>query len=127
MKELKGDLLGRFKVYSQKVINLNFNFSSRMWQNINAIYELRNCFVHNNGSLTNFGKSNVIKEYVKVNPRFKINGSPVEGYEILETTFDGCIYCIEMVDDFSLELSYLAFEHFPGHYGGFRKERPEDY
>lgn len=126
-KELKGDLLGRFKVYSQKVINLDFNFSSKMWQNINSIYELRNCFVHNNGSLTNFGRSNVIKEFVKNHTQFKINGSLAEGYEILETTFDGCIYCIELVDEFFLELSYLAFEHFPGYYDGFRKSRPNYY
>lgn len=127
VKDLKGDLLGRFKVYSQKVINLNFNFSSKMWQNINSIYELRNCIVHNNGSLINFGKSSVIKEFVKTNSYFKINGSQAEGCEILEITFDGCIYCIETIENFFLELSYLAFERFPGHYRGFRKKRLDNY
>lgn len=126
-KELNGDLLSKFKVYAQKIIKLNFNFNSRMWQRIKSIYEMRNCLIHNNGSLINFGKSSVIKEFVKNHQQFKILGSKEEGYEMLETTFDGCIFCIEVVDEFFLELSYIGFEHFPGHFDGFRKERPIDY
>jgi hypothetical protein len=107
-KDLKGDLLDRFKFYSLKVLNSNFDFKSRLWQDIGALYEIRNCLIHNNGSLENFGKRKVIEEFTKRNQSFEITDN-----DFIEITHQACIFSLDTVDKFHDAITRFAFEIYP--------------
>ena len=107
-KDLKGDLLDRFKNYSLKILNSSFNFNSRLWQDISGLYEIRNCLVHNNGSLENFGKRKVIEVFIKRNSAFKITDN-----NFIEITQQACIFGLDTIDVFYTEITQFAFETYP--------------
>jgi hypothetical protein len=107
-KDLKGDLLDRFKFYSLKILNSSFDFNSRLWQDISGLYEIRNCLVHNNGSLENFGKRKVIEEFVKRNRSFEITED-----EFIEITHQACLFGLDSIDKFHVEITMFAFEIYP--------------
>jgi hypothetical protein len=107
-KELKGDLLERFKIYSQKILNSSFDFSSQLWQDIVGLYEIRNCIIHNNGLLDNFGKRTLIEVFIKRNKRFEITDS-----DFIDITHNGCLLGLDIVDTFYKAITEFAFDLFP--------------
>ena len=111
IKDLNGDLLYRFKTFSKKVINLNFNFQSEIWQYISGIYEVRNCLVHNLGSVENFGKRKVIEAFISKQKSFKISES-----EHITLSYKACLEAIKKVEYFFVSITEIAFDKFPGSY-----------
>lgn len=111
LKDLKGDLLQRFKVYSTKVIDLRFDFQSGLWQYLTGLYEIRNCFVHNLGQIENFGKRKVIESFVSRNDLFEIGES---GHII--PSYKACLEAIKKVEHLFVTITELAFDKFPGSY-----------
>lgn len=107
-KDFRGDLLDRFKLYSLKILNSSFDFNSRLWQDICGLYEIRNCLVHNNGSLDNFGKRKVVEGYVKRNPSFEITEN-----DFIEITHQACLLGLDSVDKFYDGITKFAFEIYP--------------
>jgi len=110
--DFKGDILEGFKKYAVKVMNLNFDFNSQVWQYIVGIHELRNCLVHNGGVIEDYNKKAVIEDFVRRNLKFDVRDE-----RWLEITFAGCDEAIDKVDEFFNEITGLAFILYPGHYG----------
>jgi len=110
--DFRGDLLDRFKIFSRKIIDSSFNFESILWQDIIGLYEIRNCFVHNCGSLDNFAKRKTIENFVQRHNSFTITEN-----EFINVTHKGCLDSIKVVYDFFEKLTSFAFECFPGTYG----------
>jgi hypothetical protein len=107
-KDFKGDLLDRFKIYSVKILNSTFDFNCRLWQDICGLYEIRNCLVHNNGSIENFAKRKVIEEFIKRNNSFEITEN-----DYIEITHNACLFGLDTVDNFYVAITKFAFEVYP--------------
>lgn len=110
-QDLKGDLLDRFKFYSIKILNSDFDFNSLLWQDISGLYEIRNCLVHKNGSLQYFGKKKVVEEFVKRNRSFEITES-----EHLEITHEACMFGLDTINQFYDKITRFAFTVYPDFY-----------
>ena len=68
--EIKGTILEQFKTYTNKVGDLEIDFSSSTYQRVKNIIELRNCIVHYEGIIENFygrkfNRSEAIKKLAK--------------------------------------------------------------
>jgi len=107
-KDLKGDLLDRFKFFSQKILNSTFSFNSHLWSNIVGLYEVRNCLIHNNGSINYFGKRKSIEEFVKRNNVFEIDE---DGF--IEITHQACSFGLKTIEEFYSGITEFAFECYP--------------
>jgi hypothetical protein len=107
-KDFKGDLLERFKTFSLKILNSTFDFNSQLWQDIVGLYEIRNCLIHNNGSLDNFGKHKTIESFIKRNRSFCKNEN-----NFIEITHKACLLGLNIVDTFYDAITSFAFECFP--------------
>jgi hypothetical protein len=110
-KDLKGDLLDRFKSFSVKVLGSSFDFQSSLWQDIVGLYEIRNSLVHNSGSLENFGKRKSIEDFVKRHKTFSIDDN-----DWIHISNKGCSEGLAMIDNFVRQVTQFGFNTFPGSY-----------
>lgn len=111
LQDLKGDLLNRFKLYSNKVLFLNFDFQSELWLYITGFYEIRNCLVHNSGVIENYGKRNVIENFINKSNLFAISDN-----RYVTLTYKGCIESLKKIEHFFITITEIAFDRFPGSY-----------
>jgi hypothetical protein len=111
-KDFKGDLLDKFKSFSGKLVDSTFDFNSTLWQDIVGLYEVRNCFIHNCGSLDNFGKRKTIESFVQRHQSFAITDN-----EFVEVSHKGCLDSTKIIHDFLKEITTFAFKCFPRSYG----------
>src|ERR1035437_4675466 len=110
-KDFNGSLLDRFKSFTTKILDLSFDFNSSQWLSIKELYEISNCLVHNYASLENFGKSEVIKTFIKKHKNFEISDN-----EFIEISNEGCLECIEIVNIFFKNITRIAMDCFPEKY-----------
>lgn len=116
-RDFRGDLLDKFKLFSIKILQSDFNFQSSTWQDIIGLYEVRNSLIHNKGLLTDFGKRNIIETFIKRNNSFSIDEN-----ERIVITQQACMNCINIVETFFEEITKFAFKVFPDRY----KHEPDD-
>lgn len=107
MSDLRGSLLERFKKYCQNMANLNLDFSSKKWQDITAIMEIRNCLVHNSGLIDDFTKINVIKTFAK---RY---GTPCICEGRLHLSDDTLLITLKILRNFNEKIHDAALRKFP--------------
>lgn len=117
IKDIKGSLLQCFRTYITKVADLNIELDEDIWKDINGAFQIRNCLIHYNGSLKNFFKVNVIKEFETK------HGIPIiEEEEIVgkgdKLTIDGNISkkILDITLIFFETIYVYALERFPGQY-----------
>jgi hypothetical protein len=65
--DLSGSSIEKFKTYTQKVANLNFNLTDENWEDLKAINEIRNSMVHSDGIARN---KKLLDNFIK---RHKLN------------------------------------------------------
>jgi hypothetical protein len=106
-KDFRGDMLDRFKYYSIKILKSTFDFDSETWRDIVSLYEIRNCLVHNGGSLDRFAKRKTIENYSYLHENFEIENDWI--YLSQET----CMEMIELVDTFIKKINEFSFQIFP--------------
>lgn len=65
LSDLKGDVIGRSKLYFKKLAGLDFpsGHQNQIWQEINSLAMIRNCIVHNNGLLKGFREEQELRTY----------------------------------------------------------------
>ncbi len=51
--DIYGSSIEKFKIYSQKVANLDFGLTNENWEDLKAINEIRNSMVHSDGVVKN--------------------------------------------------------------------------
>jgi hypothetical protein len=64
-KDLSGSLLDRFRTYVEKIADLNVDWKAIGWDDMNAVFEIRNCLIHAGGSLEHFGHRGTIEAFSK--------------------------------------------------------------
>ncbi len=109
--DITGSLLERFKKYAVNLAGLPIELQDSDWQDILAVYEIRNCLVHAGGDLGAFGKADVIRAFaerrqltLRADNHLELNGGTAQTiarviYRFLEAVYDA------------------ALARFPGHYG----------
>lgn len=65
MSDLQGSLLQRFRKYAGPLAGLDFQFRSDQWADVVGIIEIRNCLVHNYGSLDRFSRRSMVKDFIR--------------------------------------------------------------
>jgi len=68
--DIKGSSLYQFKFYTTKVIDIGFDYSTHLWQEVTELVELRNCIVHYDGQIEDwhgrkFSRSSIISNIEK--------------------------------------------------------------
>jgi hypothetical protein len=105
--DLKGSILERFIVYSEKVCGLQTVCTEPARQRLEGLIEVRNCIVHNNSGIEGFSKAKVIERFAK-----QVKGVDiVDGYISLDLA--ACNVCADIVFGF-MEYAYRsALKIFP--------------
>ncbi len=114
--ELKGTFLDQFKTYVTKVVMLEIEFESRLWQSLKELVELRNCIVHFDANLEDthgrkFSRSSLIISLSKKFDSIKID----EKYNYFYLEKSACEKSIKLVSVFiqmiySKTLEYVNFK-----------------
>ncbi len=110
-KDFKGSVLERFKLYANKLLKLKLSISDTMWQNLQGIISIRNCFVHADGYLENFSDKKRIQAFLKRHNSIMITDDK------LEITDNGCYECLRIIKDFIKIIYDYALIYFLGDYG----------
>jgi hypothetical protein len=106
--DFKGDLLDKFKIFSSRLLQSDFNFQGTLWQDILGLYEIRNSLIHNNGLLTDFGKRKTIERFISRNKSFEIDDN-----ERICISHKACLDSVKIVETFFNELTDFALRIFP--------------
>lgn len=113
--DITGSLIERFKKYSVNLAGLPIDLQESVWQDVLAVYEIRNCLVHAGGDLSAFARAEVIRAFAQ---RRELTLCPDNRLEL-----DGATArAIARVIYAFLEAVYeAALARFPGHYGRRRR------
>lgn len=65
MSDLQGSLLERFRKYVGALAGLDLQFQGDQWADVVGIFEIRNCLVHNYGSLDRFSRRSVVEDFIR--------------------------------------------------------------
>ncbi|GAK55964.1 tRNA-dihydrouridine synthase [Candidatus Vecturithrix granuli] len=90
--EIKGNMLER----SQKFLEVFGNFtrpSKEDWEFIGRIYDVRNAFVHVNGSIDDYRDARRLRQFIEQQPG-------LSGTSYLELKKEFCFSCLEKIDAF---------------------------
>lgn len=111
--DLKGTTLDQFKTYTNKIGELNIDFSADTWQSIKELVELRNCIVHYDAQIEDWygRKFSRTKSIENLSQKFNFIHIKDSGY--IELTDEAGSKCISIVKDF-IDLIYkAALKRFP--------------
>lgn len=106
--DFKGDLLDKFKIFTSKLLQSDFNFQGTLWQDIVGLYEIRNSLVHNCGLVSDFGKERQSKVLLLETNHLKLT-------TMREYVFhaQACLDSIKIVETFFNEITDFALRVFP--------------
>lgn len=107
--EVNGDLLKKFRIFSKKILELNFDFDSDLWQYLNGLQEVRNCLIHSGGYTRNYPKRKQIENFINNEKSITI-----DQFDDLNISFDTCSNAINRINEFFLTITECAFQKFPG-------------
>jgi hypothetical protein len=110
-RDFGGSLMNQFKTFMSKYVQSTFDFGSQTWEDLIGVYEFRNCFVHNRGSLDGFGKRKILESFFS-----RLGEVEVSGNEVIHLGRDQCLVCVDIVEKFFHEITSFALIHFPGQY-----------
>lgn len=106
--DFKGDLLDKFKTFTSKLLQADFNFQGTLWQDIVGLYDIRNSLVHNCGLVSDFGKRKTIESFISRNKSFEIDDN-----ERIYISHQACLDSIKIVEMFFNEITDFALRVFP--------------
>jgi hypothetical protein len=113
--DITGSLIERFRKYSVNLAGLPIDLQESAWQDILAVYEIRNCLVHAGGDLSAFARAEVIRAFAQrreltlcPDNRLELNGATAQAIARVIYAFLEAVYG-------------AALAKFPGHYGRRRR------
>lgn len=77
MSDLQGSLLDRFRKYAGRLAGLDFQPRGDQWSDVVGVFEIRNCLVHNYGSLCRFSRRPIIEEFARRHDNPKSDGDTI--------------------------------------------------
>lgn len=108
--DISGSLIERFRKYAIGLAGLPVNLQEGEWQDIFAVYEIRNCLVHAGGDLRSFAKADAIRSFAQ---RRQLTMCQDEKLTLEEQTAKAITRTIY---SFLEQVYEAALERFPGHY-----------
>ncbi len=105
--QLRGSALERFLIYVESLSGLPLNADDEMKNKITGLIEARNCIVHANSRLENFGNRKAVEGFMRVVDGVKID----EG--LLRFSYDACIECANIVSLFMEKAYNAALGRYP--------------
>lgn len=106
-RELKGDTLEQAKRFC-KIAGLNISSDNENWQNIQDVYLVRNCIVHNNGTIKGS------RDERKLNRFAQQEGIISKGDDKeIDLTKKFCIEVIALTEDFTSDVWDMVYELRP--------------
>ena len=109
--DITGSLIERFRKYTINLAGLPIDLQDSGWQDILAVYEIRNCLVHAAGDLSAFARADVIRAFAQ---RRQLNLCPGNRLELNgETARD----LARVIYTFLEAVYEAALTRFPGEYG----------
>lgn len=109
--DISGSVIERFRKYAIGLAGLPVNLQEPEWQDILAVYEIRNCLVHTGGELHAFAKADAIRSFAKRRQLTMCQDHRLTLEEKSAKTIARVIY------SFLEEVYEAALVKFPGHYG----------
>lgn len=106
--ELRGSALDRFKIYCEKLAGLSVSDAHSLLAKVSGLIETRNCIIHSNASIENFGKAKVVEQFTH-----SIEGISIVHDHHLEFTYDACIQCADVIMDFMKLWYHAALDRYP--------------
>jgi hypothetical protein len=117
--DLSGSLIERFRKYTIGLAGLPVTLQEGEWQDILAVYEVRNCLIHAGGDLRSFPKADAIRLFSQRHQLTMCQDDRLELEKQTAKTIARIIYAF-------LENVYeAALVKFPGHYGSRLKIKEE--
>lgn len=108
MSDLQGSLLDRFRKYAGTLAGLELQLYGDLWDDVVGVFEIRNCLVHNYGSLDRFSRRSIIEAFARR------NGGPTVASETIKVqgTTSSTVLCVASnLFDMIYE---AALRRFPG-------------
>lgn len=105
--DIRGSTLDAFNKFCNKVAYIDTGLTERNWQDIRGFWEIRNCLVHRGGDITDFNKSNVVRDFIHRNNHPTLDG------EVLELSRESSELMINLVHDFIDRIYSAALKLFP--------------
>lgn len=109
--DLKGSLIERFWKYTVRLAMLLDDVPEAQWQEVKAVYEIRNCLVHAGGDLSQFRGSSVIKAFAERNQMVFVKDERI----VLDRV--NVQRLVRITETFLERVYRAAIERFPGYYG----------
>ena len=106
--ELRGSALDRFKIYCNKVAGLNVPDAEPIVSQVRGLIEVRNCIVHSNSSIENYGKAKTIEQFME-----SVSGVSVVDEHYLSFTYESCIQCATIVMEYMEKWYRAALSRYP--------------
>jgi|GEM_PF-2654949 len=107
--DLKGSAIERFKIYTAKVLKIDFRLNDENWEDLRAINEIRNSLIHTEGIVQN---KKLVNNFIKHN-----NLQGLLSKEKISIDKDNLTIIIVLCRLFIDRIYYIALEKFPGRYG----------
>lgn len=109
--DISGSAIERFRKYAIGLAGLPVNLQEPEWQDILAVYEIRNCLVHAGGDLRAFAKADAIRSFAQRRQLTMCQDHQLTLEDKTVKTITRVIY------SFLEEVYEAALVKFPGHYG----------
>ncbi len=104
--DIKGGFHQQFKTYVSKIAKLTFDFGGKQWNDIKGLIEVRNTIVHNNGSMIEGSRKELILRLNEQYPTLSIKG------ELVRPTIPFCNQMVDLVHAFLTDLTHVATERY---------------
>ena len=108
MSDLQGSLLERFRKYAVALANLDLHFDGELWADVVGIVEIRNCLVHNYGSLDRFSRRSVVEDFIR---RHSV---PTVQDDIIKVGDSTSAKVLQVTSSFFDTIYEAAMRRFPG-------------
>lgn len=105
--DLKGTALDRFIKYTEKVCGLDSVCDEATKQKVKGLIEVRNCIVHNDSCLENYGKATLIRVFSSQIPGMDLDD------DYIELSYQACLECADIISTFMEQAYNSALEKFP--------------
>jgi hypothetical protein len=109
LSDINGALIDRFNKYTKSILGLKYGFEGHFIEDMKAMYEIRNCLVHNDGIIPE-NKMPTVKKYIKRSGIQLILDGRIElEKRALENLIGSCSIFLK-------EIYRVALIKFPGEY-----------
>lgn len=114
LSDLSGALIDRFNKYTKSILGLKYGFEGHFIEDMKAMYEIRNCLVHNDGIVPE-NKIPTVKKYVNRSKIQLIVNGRIELEKLaLENLIGSCSIFLK-------EIYRVALIKFPGEYSPLKQ------